>query len=40
VEHVAGIENLVTCGRQGAFDYSNMARAMASGLGAARELGP
>lgn len=32
---VEGIENLVTCGRQGGFDYSNMATAMASGLAAA-----
>ena len=39
VEHVAEIENLVSCGRQGGFDYSNMARAMASGLDTARRLG-
>jgi protoporphyrinogen oxidase len=40
VEHVAGMENLITCGRQGGFDYSNMAKAMASGLDTARQLGP
>lgn len=40
VEHIVGIEDLVSCGRQGGFDYSNMARAMASGLDTARKLGP
>jgi protoporphyrinogen oxidase len=40
VAHIAGIENLITCGRQGGFDYSNMAKAMASGLDTARKLGP
>lgn len=33
---LGGIENLVTCGRQGSFDYSDMATAMASGLAAAK----
>jgi protoporphyrinogen oxidase len=37
---VAEIETLATCGRQGGFDYSNMATAMASGLAAAREMLP
>jgi len=36
MEFLGGIENLVTCGRQGSFDYSDMATAMASGLAAAK----
>lgn len=35
---VGGFENLATCGRQGEFDYCNMATAMASGLNAAKRL--
>jgi protoporphyrinogen oxidase len=37
VQYVAGIENLITCGRLGTFDYTNMAGAMASGLAAAEK---
>jgi protoporphyrinogen oxidase len=29
---IEAIENLFTCGRQGAFDYSNMSEAMANGI--------
>ena len=36
LDFIERIENLVTCGRQGGFDYSNMATAMASGLAAAK----
>jgi protoporphyrinogen oxidase len=36
--YIASIETLATCGRQGGFDYSNMATAMASGLAAAQDL--
>lgn len=35
-----GIENLITFGRQGAFDYSNLAGAIASGLVAAENINP
>lgn len=36
--YIASVETLATCGRQGGFDYSNMATAMASGLAAAQDL--
>lgn len=36
LEFVDGIENLITFGRQGGFDYGNMAEAIASGLAAAQ----
>ena len=32
LEFTGEIENLITCGRQGAFDYSNMSEAIASGI--------
>lgn len=35
LEFVEGIENLITFGRQGGFDYGNMAETIASGLAAA-----
>jgi protoporphyrinogen oxidase len=40
LDFTGGIKNLITCGRQGAFNYSNMSEAIASGIENAKSFQP